>query len=172
MRLLQFKSDGNIWAIVPADSEEPVDPSSRIGLLLVYVDDMMVLSTPEIISDVIAELGKKWELSKPELLEDGNVHYRGVEIQRSEGGVLVHQGSYTQELLSRYPYRGGADVPALKLPEATPASKQDPQGRSRCPTSRGRTSLIERVDQTRASVCSWGHFPDDLSQCRGGPGYG
>ena len=127
VRLLQFQSDGNIWAIVPVDSTEPVDPSVRLGLLLVYVDDMMVLSTPQIVSDVIAELGKKWELSTPELLEDGNVHYRGVEIRQGDGGILVHQQSYTQELLSRYPDKGGADVPALKLPEAMPMPRQDPQ---------------------------------------------
>ena len=127
VRLVQFKSDGNIWAIVPAESSDPVDPSLRLGLLLVYVDDMMITSTPAIITDVISELGKKWELSTPEMLEDGNVHYRGVEIQKVDKGVVVHQRSYTQELLSRYPDKGGADVPALKLPEAMPLDKQDPQ---------------------------------------------
>ena len=114
VRLLQFKSDPNIWSIVPADLQEPVDPSRRLGLLLVYVDDLMVLSTPELISEVIAELGKTWELATPELLEEGNLHYRGVEIRR-----------YTQELLSRYPNLGSADVPALKLPETSGDAAQD-----------------------------------------------
>ena len=127
VRLLQFESDGNIWAIVPAEDEEPVDSSRRLGLLLVYVDDMMVLSTPPLIADVIAELAKQWELSTPEFLDQGNIHYRGVEVQRCEGGILVHQGSYTQELLSRYPDKGGAEVPALRLPEVVPAQAQDPQ---------------------------------------------
>ena len=127
VRLQQFKSDPNIWAIVPADIAEQADPLQRLGLLLVYVDDMMVLSTPPMIADVIAELGKKWELSSPEFLDEGNLHYRGVEVQRCEGGVLVHQGSYTQELLSRYPNKGGADVPALKLTEAAQLLPQDPQ---------------------------------------------
>ena len=127
MRLLQFESDSNIWAIVPAEAEEPVDPSQRLGLLLVYVDDIMVLSDPQTIAEVISELGKKWELSTPEFLEEGSVHYRGVEISRGDGGVLVHQGSYTRELLSRYPDKGGADVPALKLPEPDALGKQDPQ---------------------------------------------
>ncbi|CAE7771672.1 GIP [Symbiodinium pilosum] len=126
VRLHQFRSDGDIWAIVPVDAEDPDDASLRLGLLLVYVDDMMILSTPQIIADVIAELGKTWELSQPELLDDGNVHYRGVEICRGKGGVLVHQGSYTQELLARYPDGGGAEVPALKLPDIAPADRQDP----------------------------------------------
>ena len=126
-RLLQLKSDGNIWAIVPAEAKEPVDPSVRLGLLLVYVDDLMVLSTPQIISDVIAEIGKQWELSSPELLEEGNLHYRGIEVQRGEGGIWVHQGAYTREILSRYPDKGGADVPALKLLDIMPIAKQDPQ---------------------------------------------
>ena len=127
VRLIQFRSDSNIWAIVPADLDEPIDPSRRLGLLLVYVDDMMVLSTPQVIMDIIKELGKKWELSKPELLDEGNLHYRGVEVRRCDGGVLVHQGSYVQELLSRYPNKGGADVPALKMPEVAPVKPQDPQ---------------------------------------------
>ena len=127
VRLLQFKSDGNIWAVVPADAEEPSDPSLRLGLLLVYVDDMMVLSTPQMIADIISELGKQWELSTPELLDEGNVHYRGVEVHRGEGGIWVHQGSYAREVLSRYPDKGGADVPALKLPEVAPLERQDPQ---------------------------------------------
>ena len=127
VRLIQFKSDSNIWAIVPADAGEPVDPSQRLGLLLVYVDDMMVLSTPQIIGEVIAELGKQWELSRPELLDEGNVHYRGVEVRRGEGGIWVHQESYTREILSRYPDKGGADVPALKLPEVVQLERQDPQ---------------------------------------------
>ena len=91
-----------------------------------YVDDMMVLGLPRLITEVIAELGKTWELSCPEFLDEGNLHYRGVEIQRCNGGVLVHQGAYTQELLSRYPDLGGADVPALKLAEAAPLQPQDP----------------------------------------------
>ena len=127
VRLLQFKSDGNIWAIVPADAEEPVDPSLRLGLLLVYVDDMMVLGTPQIITDVIAELAKQWELSSPEFLDEGNIHYRGVEVQRCDAGILIHQASYTQELLSRHPDKGGADVPALKVLEPVQAKVQDPQ---------------------------------------------
>ena len=122
VRLLQ--SDPNIWAIVPADLSGPVDPAKRLGLLLVYMDDIMVLSTPPIITDIIAELGKTWELSNPEL---GNVHYRGVEIRRGEGGILVHQDSYTRELLSRYPDKGGAEVPALRPPDVTPVTRQDPQ---------------------------------------------
>ena len=126
VRLSQFKSDGNIWAIVPAEAAEPINPDQRLGLLLVYVDDMMVLSTPQMIADVIDQLGKQWELSKPELLDEGNVHYRGVEVQRGEGGIWVHQGSYTREILSRYPDKGGSDVPALKLPEVVPLTKQDP----------------------------------------------
>ena len=60
VRLVQFQSDGNIWEIVPAEGAESTDPSMRLGLLLVYVDDMMVISTPDIIADVISELGKKW----------------------------------------------------------------------------------------------------------------
>ena len=127
VRLLQFKTDPNIWAVVPAELPEPVEPTHRLGLLLVYVDDMMIVSTPPIIADIISELGKTWELSNPELLEDGNVHYRGVEIRREEGGILVHQDSYTRELLSRYPDKGGADVPALRLPDIEPLTKQDPQ---------------------------------------------
>ena len=127
MRLVQFKSDSNIWAIVPEDAEEPVSASLRRGLLFVCVDDLMVLGVPQMVAEIIAELGKKWDLSSPEFLEEGNLHYRGVEIQRCNGGVLVHQGAYTQELLSRYPDQGGADVPALKLPEAMPLRPQDPQ---------------------------------------------
>ena len=127
VRLLQFKSDPNIWAIVSAELKEPVDPALRLGLLLVYVDDMMVLGKPQLILDIISELGKTWELSSPELLERGNVHYRGVEIKQGEGGILVHQDSYTRELLSRYPDKGGAEVPALRVPEADQLARQDPQ---------------------------------------------
>ena len=39
----------------------------------------------------------------------------------------MHQGSYTREILSRYQDKGGADVPALKLPDVTPLAKQSPQ---------------------------------------------
>ena len=127
VRLVQLKSDGNIWMMVPDEAIEPIDPSLRLGLLLVYVDDIMVLSTPALIADVIAELRKTWELSTPELLEEGSVHYRGVEIRKGEGGVLVHQESYTRDLLMRHPDKGSADVPALKLPEVKPLENQDPK---------------------------------------------
>ena len=126
VRLSQFKADGNIWAIVPADAAEPINAAHRLGLLLVYVDDLMVLSTPQVIDDVIDQLGKQWELSQPELLDKGNIHYRGVEVRRGEGGVWVHQSSYTREILSRYQDKGGSDVPALKLPEVVPLVQQDP----------------------------------------------
>ena len=163
VRLLQFKSDGNIWAIVPADAEEPVDPSLRLGLLLVYVDDMMVLSTPQIIADVSAELAKQWELSSPEFLDEGNIHYRGVEVRRCDAGSLIHQASYTQELLSRHPDKGGADVPALQLPEAVQAQAQDPQAVRRAQQVAG--ELLWLSGLTRPEIQFRGDLTHDLHQC-------
>ena len=118
LRLLQFESNPNIWAIVSASLEEPVDPSMRLGLLLVYVVDIMVLSTPLLISEVIAELVTNGSCLSPRCWRM-DAFIIGVEIQRCGEAVLIHQSSYTRDLLSRYPDIGSADVPALKLQEVT-----------------------------------------------------
>ena len=160
VRLLQFKSDPNIWAIVPAQLSEPVDPEKRVGLLLVYVDDMMVLSTPQIITDIIAELGKTWELSTPELLEDGNVHYP------CPPGLLHPRAAFEVPRQGRCRGAGAATFGDNARYRAGPPNCEAGSA------ARWGTSLAQWSYSTRHPVWGRSDFQDDCCGCPRSCGHG
>ena len=93
--VVQLDSDPNVWAV---RSEKGVQ-----AWIAIYVDDLMVVGDTPALECVPSALMKEWKCTPPQKLYDGPVAFNGYELALTPAGIVVHQGRYTQELLTRYP---------------------------------------------------------------------
>ena len=93
--VVQLDSDPNVWAV---RSEKGVQ-----AWIAIYVDDLMVVGETPAVECVLDALMKEWKCTPPQKLHDGPVAFNGYELALTSAGILVHQGRYTRELLTRYP---------------------------------------------------------------------
>lgn len=107
-------SEPNLWKIM---KKESITQDTQKGLLLVYVDDLLVLSKKEIVQSVIEVISKKWEISTPEwLASDRSTKFLGVEIWEMEEGIFVNQEKYLADVMRRNGQEGGlvSGIPITK----------------------------------------------------------
>ena len=91
--------DPNIWKMIQL--KEGWEEVTK-GLILVYVDDLLIMGPEPLIQKCIKRISEEWEISKPEWLgKDRGVKFLGMDIWLTEEGVCLHQGSYLKELLKR-----------------------------------------------------------------------
>ena len=91
--------DPNIWKMVQL--KEGWEEVTK-GLILVYVDDLLIMGPEPLIQECIKKISEEWEMSKPEWLgKDRGVKFLGMDISLTEEGAFLHQGSYLKELLKR-----------------------------------------------------------------------
>ena len=75
---------------------------SQRGLMLVYVDDLLILSEKRIVQSVIDTISTKWEVSVPEWLNpERSTKFLGVGIWELEEDVLLNQEKYLIDVLRR-----------------------------------------------------------------------
>ncbi|CAE7637232.1 LZTR1, partial [Symbiodinium sp. CCMP2456] len=127
LRLVKMPEDVNLWQVVmhpgkdnfaSAGDQSSSIPGKKVGVMALYVDDILV-GAPRVIADaLIAGLQKVWELSPPEwLCEPGDyLKYAGFELEKTSQGIRLHQESYVKDLLEQQ----AEDVPGE---EKTPAVK-------------------------------------------------
>ena len=116
-------TDPNVWKLMK-DERGRGEPK-MIGMMLVYVDDVLILSEEENVQQMLDRIGQEWETSKPEWLQsDGPVKFLGMEIRRFPQGMFLSQETYLADLLERNGEAEGAcsGIPitkdqALKLEE-------------------------------------------------------
>ena len=100
---LKQTEEGNFWKIMRTSPTE-TDPVCE-GHIIVYVDDIMVLSTDEIRESFFKRLEQEWKCAEIETVgKTGWLRFCGFELKRHENGVslMVGQRSYTAELLKRH----------------------------------------------------------------------
>ena len=109
-RLLQMKTrDGfvfrpstaepNLWRVLKVPLETDLTEveefeSELYGLLVIYVDDILIFSTVIIVLSIRDTLQEEWETSTPEWLGFKPVKFLGMEISEHERGFLANQTSY------------------------------------------------------------------------------
>ena len=74
--------DPNVWKVIHTtpDWEETTK-----GLILVYVDDLLIMASGPLIEECIKVVSQEWEVSKPEWLGSGQgVKFLGTEIWLTE----------------------------------------------------------------------------------------
>ena len=92
-------SEPNLWRIL---QREETKQDSQRGLMLVYVDDLLILSEERIVQSVIDTISTKWEVSVPEWLNpERSTKFLGVEIWEFEEGVFLNQEKYLIDVLRR-----------------------------------------------------------------------
>ena len=72
--------------------------ATRFAIIVVYVDDLNLIGTPEELVKTIDYLKKEFEM------EDlGKTKYcLDLKIERCSDGVLIHQSTYTEKVLKRF----------------------------------------------------------------------
>ena len=92
-------SEPNLWRVM---KKEKVVQDSQRGLMLVYVDDLLILSEDKVVRGAIEVISQRWEVSSPEWLNEENpTKFLGVEIWEFEEGIFVNQEKYLVDVLRR-----------------------------------------------------------------------
>eukprot|EP00439_Symbiodinium_sp_Y106_P048617 s1930_g6.t1 len=104
-----MNEDANLWYVLkyPCVSEDLVEhadgPELRdaeyVGVIVLYVDDILVASAKEIAGTVVKGLESVWELSSPDWLskEGDYLKFAGFELVRTAEGIRLHQESYVRK---------------------------------------------------------------------------
>ena len=73
------------------------------GIILTYVDDVLILSTKEVVEEWVDLIRRTWETSSPEWVNpDEPTRFLGMELKRSEEGIwTASQKNYTLEVLRK-----------------------------------------------------------------------
>ena len=92
-------SEPNLWKIM---KKETATQDVEKGLMLVYVDDLLVLSEKRIAQEVIKTISSRWDVSEPEWLSDTRpTKFLGVEIWEFPEGIFINQEKYLMDVLRR-----------------------------------------------------------------------
>ena len=131
---LEQTPEGNLWRILckggdaPGEEVRP-DGYRQEGLVVVYVDDLMVLAEPHAKHSFLKRLKEEWTCSTPEEVDhEGWVRFCGFELQWSGQGdhkkLKVGQQSYTRDLLNRHQVEHPRPVPMTKADAEIPEEEQ------------------------------------------------
>ena len=81
-------TDENLWQIKLQGEEE------LQGLVLVYVDDILILAKREVVEAIYQWLVSDWKCSNLEWVEDGSLRLFGKELRVCGAGVHLSQAGY------------------------------------------------------------------------------
>lgn len=92
-------AEPNLWKVLKVPLETDLTEveefeSELYGLLVIYVDDILILSTVVIVLSIRDTLQIEWETSTPEWLGVKPVKFLGMEISEHDRGFLANQTSY------------------------------------------------------------------------------
>ena len=90
-----------------------------VGYFVTYVDDVLAVGEEGVLDGFCTRMQQEWEVGSPDWLrEDGPpVRFLGMEIELRKGVYRVHQQSYIQSLLEKYPEEKGLGLSHIKTPE-------------------------------------------------------
>ena len=92
----QMVTEPNLWRIQCAQTHQ------LLGLLLVYVDDLLVMGDSEILDATIKTIRMRWETSEPEEVNaEAGVRFLGTELYNKDGRWWMTQSNYIIDLLNR-----------------------------------------------------------------------
>ena len=105
--LNQLISEPNLWRIEEEEEKGGSQPGKLRGLLMTYVDDMLVVGQDQVVSKTMEAIQLKWKTSTPDRVSSTPVKFLGVEIskhynqEKKREEWLLTQESYTKDLLQR-----------------------------------------------------------------------
>ena len=125
--LQPLASDPNVWRLVTTTDEIE---QTTVGLMLVYVDDLMLLARLEMLRRTLERIKEDWalSLSEPEWLNDRSpVRFLGVEVWLTSEGIFLKKENYVRDLFKRNDEVEGVSsgVPITK-DQAVALDEEDP----------------------------------------------
>ena len=103
--LKQGTAEPNMWLIYEAEASGKEEPD---GLILVYVDDILLCGPLQLVRALSSSIRSKWKASELELLDaDHEIRFLGCEIAVTEeyDAVFLHQRPYIEENLRHHEAR-------------------------------------------------------------------
>ena len=101
----QSFAEENLWLVRRKDAG---DGDQVEGLALVYVDDVMLFGTREIVEGGLQSFRRTWETSEPTWVGDREpVRYCGMELSRTEQGDFFFQSMFLLEGSGSATWHGG-----------------------------------------------------------------
>ncbi|CAE7301732.1 RE1 [Symbiodinium sp. CCMP2592] len=103
LKLQQLVSDNQVWKVVRADGQ-----GSELGYLMVYVDDLMIMGTNNVMESFFGWVSEKWECDDLNILSETNpIKFLGMELHYVNEGIEVSQEGFIRELLRAHNHDGG-----------------------------------------------------------------
>ncbi|CAE7382490.1 unnamed protein product [Symbiodinium sp. CCMP2592] len=99
--LKQGKAEPNLWMVYEVGAPE-CDPT---GLVLLYVDDILLAGPLWLVTALAATISAKWKTSELDLLSfDHDIRFLGCEIATNEefSAIYLHQRPYIEEILRHH----------------------------------------------------------------------
>ncbi|CAE7367174.1 unnamed protein product [Symbiodinium sp. CCMP2592] len=90
--LMQGRVEPSWWSVLQ-------DGSVLIGILVVYVDDLLLCGRTELIKELAAAIKAVWKTSPLQLATEGEIRFLGIEISFTSQGFALTQRAYIEELL-------------------------------------------------------------------------
>jgi len=96
--LQRLNTDVNTWHILKKGEKESQ------GIVLTYVDDLMVVTTEEIGEALMKKIDEIWKCSAEEVVREHSppVNFCGICIEKMKDGYFIHQKPYIKDLLKKY----------------------------------------------------------------------
>ena len=117
--------DENLWRLIEVNSQ--TGDEHWVGLMSVYVDDIMIAANREVAQAAIGSIEKTWAISEVEWASEKPLRYCGFEVLADEGGDGFHvsQHMYEQELMTRWGITESLAFPAFKVTESDEEVEND-----------------------------------------------
>ncbi|CAE7838902.1 RE2 [Symbiodinium sp. CCMP2592] len=90
--LLQGRVEPSWWSVLQ-------EGSVLIGIIVVYVDDILICGHTAIIKEVAKAIRAVWKTNELQLVSDGMIRFLGIEISMCSQGFLLSQRAYIEELI-------------------------------------------------------------------------
>jgi hypothetical protein len=129
LTLDQMITEPNMWRVIKHQVSGSSIVEQFCGILLVYVDDLLLLGEDSIMQYVIKAIQTKWETSIPEVIDEtSGVRFLGTEIYRQGRKWWMTQRNYIHDLLARN--LGPEEWPQRKIPMMSePETREEPPNR-------------------------------------------
>eukprot|EP00438_Fugacium_kawagutii_P026560 Skav206294 [mRNA] locus=scaffold3268:30491:38245:+ [translate_table: standard] len=89
------------------EEEEECIRKELYGLMMTYVDDIVIVSEEEVLQPAVDEIQKKWKTSTPTRIEEGSTRFLGMEVsmkyceEKKRDVWYLNQEGFITELLQR-----------------------------------------------------------------------
>ncbi|CAE7421078.1 Eef1g [Symbiodinium sp. CCMP2592] len=91
IELMRCRVEASWWKVVQG--------ATLIGLLVIYVDDILICALPPVIKAVAKAIQALWRTSALEFASEGRIRFLGIEIEKIPDGFALSQQSYIAELV-------------------------------------------------------------------------